>query len=85
MFTLIRRLMYLVHLTFDNKVRRDYLPVTPITSSRYVRLKDERKPNKIGFLIAKAKFLDSSKSYKPHEVVEKHFPYGCKGYGPANP
>ena len=91
MFTLIRRLMYLMHLTFDDKARREIIFLShqllhlDITSSRYVRLKDERKPNKIGFLVAKATFLDSSKSYKPHKVIEKHFPYGCKGYGPANP
>ena len=91
MFTLIRRLMYLMHLTFDDKARREIIFLSHqllhlhITSSRYVRLKDERKPNKIGFLVAKATFLDSSKSYKPHEVVEKHFPYGCKGYGLGNP
>jgi len=83
--------MYLMHLTFDDKARREIIFLSHqllhlhITSSRYIRLKDERKPNKIGFLVAKATFLDSSKSYKPHEVIEKHFPYGCKGYGLANP
>jgi hypothetical protein len=65
--------------------KRVYFPGTPITSSRYVRFKDERKPNKIDFFLAKVTFIDSSKRYKPHEVVEKQFPHYCKGYGPSNP
>jgi hypothetical protein len=32
--------------------KRVYFPGTPITSSRYVRFKDERKPNKIYFFLA---------------------------------
>ena len=72
--------MYQIHLIFDDKARREI-----ITSSRYVRFRDERKPNKIDFFLAKVTLLDSSKSYKRHELVEKHFRYDCKGYGPSAP